>query len=92
MARVSRLALWRPITGTGGVVLASVIKLVSIWNGNEPRPEDAVETVDKANALLLLGGASISASSSLSVNRSADVGLSRSLSPCGEGGVALKVC
>jgi hypothetical protein len=62
IASVSRLALWRPITGTGGAALTSVVELVSIWNGNEPRPEDAVEIIDKANAFLLGGEGNLASS------------------------------
>jgi len=68
IARVSRLALWRPITGRGGTALSSVVELVSIWNGNEPRPEDAVEIVDKANVFLLGGEGNLASSIGLSVD------------------------
>ncbi len=68
IASVSRLALWRPITGTGGIELTSVDELVSIWNGNEPRPEDAVEIVDKAKAFLLGGVGNLTSSIVLSVD------------------------
>ena len=87
-ARVSRLALWRPVVGTGGLALLSV-EPVSIWKGNDPRPDDAVDTVDKAKARLL-GGAGRS-SSFFSITFSVDAVLSL-FCGCGDGRVTLNVC
>ena len=44
-ASVSRLARWRPLS-VAGWERASVTDSGSIWNGNEPSPDDAVESCE----------------------------------------------
>jgi len=67
-ARVSKLARWRPLlmplNAVGG--LASELFPESIWNGKDPRPDDAVENCDAVDipSVRLFGGAGRSESES----------------------------
>jgi len=68
-ARVSRLARCRPLS-VGGLEPVTEVDSGSIWNGNEPNPDDAVESwepVDRPRVRLSGGGGRFRESSGTSV-------------------------
>jgi hypothetical protein len=63
IASVSKLALWRPLNADGDVAVSELLP-ESMWKGNEPRPDDAVENWElvESPSIRLSGGAGSSES------------------------------